>query len=383
MAYTTWGEIAKIASAAGAKYPELVAAQWALESSWGTALSGKNNPFGIKGNGTRVETTEFVNGKEIKIVDEFMDFDNVSDAVKHLVDQWYKDFKGYKGVNNAKTNEEAARKLVTEGYATDPNYAEKLISLIGKNSVLKQITIQSERAISLTEAARWFSSLPHQIKAWENLQSTLTAEQLLTFAQEFRSSSASEPVSSKPAAEKQTSLAVPYFYQRDSKTGHGERSCQSSALAMVIKYLNPKLITDDDDYLRLVLRYGDTVSQLAHQKALDHLGLKHKFSSNGSENDLIRTLDLGCPVPVGILHKGQIKNPTGGGHWITLIGYDSKYFVVHDPFGKLDMANGGYPLAGPTDGKQQKYDRKDLMKRWLISGKSDGWYWDLSGNKKQ
>ena len=104
MSYVTWGEVARSASNAGAKYPELVAAQWALESGWGTALSGKNNPFGIKGKGTKVKTTEFVNGKQIEIVDEFMDFVSIDDAIKWLVDRWYKDFKDYKGVNNAVTS---------------------------------------------------------------------------------------------------------------------------------------------------------------------------------------------------------------------------------------------------------------------------------------
>jgi hypothetical protein len=379
MTYITWGEVARLAGIAGAKYPELVAAQWALESNWGKSMSGKNNPFGLKGKGRSVKTTEFINGKEVELVDEFADFDDLSAAINYLVDRWYKDFRGYKGVNNAEDFKGAAKMLASEGYATDPKYADKLIEIIKKNSAPVEVSVQSGQLISLSEAAKWDTGLPHQKKAWQNLQVTLTKEQLLAFAKEFRQAS----VTQKPIEGKKQPANVPYFYQRDSKTGHGERSCQSSAIAMVIKYLNPKLITDDDNYLRLVLRYGDTVSQSAHQKALDNLGLKHSFRMNGSEKDLVRILDSGCPVPIGILHKGSITNPTGGGHWITLIGYDNEYFYVHDPFGKLDLANGGYPLAGPTDGKQQKYSRKNLMKRWLISNNSDGWYWDLSENKRQ
>lgn len=381
MSYVTWGEVARSASNAGAKYPELVAAQWALESGWGTALSGKNNPFGIKGKGTKVKTTEFVDGKQIEIVDEFMDFASIDDAIKWLVDRWYKDFKDYKGVNNAATREEAARILVKDGYATDPKYAEKLIELMDRNSVLKTVSSAPNNSISLRDAARWYAGHPHQNVAWDKLQEKLSADILKQFALDYRSSGSQAP--SAPIASQKFPLNVPYFYQRDSKTGHGERSCQSSALAMVIEYLDPKLITDDDEYLNLVFRYGDTVAQSAHQKALDHLGLKHKFATNGSENELIRILDLGCPVPIGILHKGSIQNPSGGGHWITVIGYDKEFFYVHDPFGELDLVDGGYPLAGPIDGKQQKYSRKNLMKRWLITSQSDGWYWDLSGNKRQ
>lgn len=48
----TWDGVMEVARSAGAKYPELVAAQWALESGWGEHTSGKNNFFGLKGKGT-------------------------------------------------------------------------------------------------------------------------------------------------------------------------------------------------------------------------------------------------------------------------------------------------------------------------------------------
>ena len=135
MAYTTWGEISRIASDAGAKYPELVAAQWALESAWGASVSGKNNVFGIKGKGTKVKTTEYENGKEVVVYDEFMDFANITECIQYLVERWYRDYQNrYMGVNRAKDRNAAARMLVTEGYATDPNYAEKLIKLMDSNA---------------------------------------------------------------------------------------------------------------------------------------------------------------------------------------------------------------------------------------------------------
>jgi len=147
---------------------------------------------------------------------------------------------------------------------------------------------------------------------------------------------------------------------------------------MVIEYFDPSLIRDDDDYLKVVLKHGDTVSQAAQAKALAELGVKGQFKMNGNESSLLKLLDLGIPVPIGILHKGPISNPSGGGHWVTLIGYDEKYFNVHDPFGCLDLINGGYPEAGPNDGKNALYTRKNLMKRWLIANPSDGWYWEFA-----
>ncbi len=383
MTVVSWFDIANIASRAGAKYPELVAAQWALESGWGHHQSGKNNYFGIKGDGTVKPTKEFINGKEVQIPDEFKDFNSPEECVQYLVDRWYKDYGKYKGVNNASNRNNAAKMLVSEGYATDPRYAEKLINIMDKNSApdpTKQVT--NANKISLKDAARWYSAQPHQIAAWEGLQASLTQDQVETFAKAYRASGGAPAAPVKPAGGKPAfPLSVPYYYQRDSKTGHGERSCQSSAIAMCIEYFNPTLIRDDDDYLKLVLRYGDTVSQSAHKKALDSLGIKNQFSTSGKESDLIRTLDLGCPVPIGILHRGSAGNPTGGGHYVTLIGYDERNFHVHDPFGQLNLVNGGYPKAGPTDGKNQRYARAALMKRWLINSSSDGWYWNLTGNQ--
>lgn len=379
MSNVSWAYIASLAKECGSRYPELCAAQFALESAWGSVVSGKNNFFGIKGKGTKKKTTEFINGKEVETVEEFMDFSSPKDCINYLVERWYKDYGGrYKGVNNAANRNEAAKMLVSEGYATDPGYAAKLINLMNTNTVPLNNTNSQPMSsdFTLKNAAKHYKGLPHQDEAWEGLQKTLTKEQLNTFANKYRSGNSNQD----KAHDTKFPLDVRYFYQRDSKTGHGERSCQSSAIAMVIEYLKPDLIADDDEYLNIVFRYGDTVAQSAHAKALDSLGVKGKFHTDGSEANLLKLLDNGIPVPIGILHKGPVDDPTGGGHYITVIGYDQKYFYVHDPFGELDLINGGYPKAGPTDGKCKKYTRSNLMKRWLIQSNSDGWYWDLNGN---
>jgi hypothetical protein len=129
----SWQGVLNAAQKAGARYPELVAAQWALESAHGTITSGKNNFFGIKGSGTKCQTQEVINGKTITIEDEFMDFLSIDECVKYLVDRWHRDFKNFRGVNNAADRNSAAHMLVAEGYATDPHYAEKLIVLMNQN----------------------------------------------------------------------------------------------------------------------------------------------------------------------------------------------------------------------------------------------------------
>jgi hypothetical protein len=126
----TWEGVQQAGKDAGAKHSELVAAQWALESGYGKYTSGKNNYFGLKGAGTGKQTKEFVDGKWITITADFIDFSDLGACVKYLVTRWYKDWDKYEGVNRAATREAAAKQLVQQGYATDPDYAEKLIKLM-------------------------------------------------------------------------------------------------------------------------------------------------------------------------------------------------------------------------------------------------------------
>ena len=129
-----WKAFYAMAQKAGAKYPNLLAAQFALESGWGTALAAKNNFFGIKATGSESSTVsntrEVINGKTVYMNEPFKNFDTPQDAVNHLVTQWYKDYRGYKGVNNAPDAFAAADQLRAEGYATDPVYSQSLKRLL-------------------------------------------------------------------------------------------------------------------------------------------------------------------------------------------------------------------------------------------------------------
>jgi hypothetical protein len=129
----TWEGLEQAAKDAGAKWSTLVAAQWALESGYGKHTSGKNNYFGLKGQGASRKTQEFVDGKWVTISADFMDFPNLGACVRYLVTRWYKDWDKYEGVDRAPTIEAAANELVKQGYATDPQYAQKLLQLIEDN----------------------------------------------------------------------------------------------------------------------------------------------------------------------------------------------------------------------------------------------------------
>jgi hypothetical protein len=128
-----WEGVLAAATKAGAKFPEVVAAQWALESGWGVATSCNHNYFGIKstqGDGCHVQTKEVYNGKEVTITDWFKRFASLYECIDYLVNRWYKDYRGYKGVNRAASRNECAQLLAKEGYATDPNYSTKLIQIM-------------------------------------------------------------------------------------------------------------------------------------------------------------------------------------------------------------------------------------------------------------
>jgi hypothetical protein len=131
-----WKAFYAMGAGAGAKYPELVAAQFALESGWGTALSGTHNYFGIKAapgeSSTTHSTKEEYNGKIVTINAGFKNFKNPQDAVNHLVNQWYKDYKGYKGVNRAADAYAAAQMLKDQSYATDSRYVRKLHDMLNR-----------------------------------------------------------------------------------------------------------------------------------------------------------------------------------------------------------------------------------------------------------
>jgi flagellum-specific peptidoglycan hydrolase FlgJ len=133
---TDVNEFINMAAASGAKFPELVAAQMILESAGGTSESGINNLVGAKATeeeeGTFKETTEVIDGKEVKTVAKFKNYESPQAGIDELVNRWYKDYPGYQGVNNANSLEEAAMMLQQQNYATDPKYAQKLIQIANR-----------------------------------------------------------------------------------------------------------------------------------------------------------------------------------------------------------------------------------------------------------
>jgi hypothetical protein len=168
-------------------------------------------------------------------------------------------------------------------------------------------------------------------------------------------------------------LQVRYFSQRDSATEHALRMCFSSSCAMLLEALKPGTLqgpNGDDAYLGRVLRYGDTTEATSQVKALASYGVDATLVRNASWKTIEGQIDKGIPVPIGILHRGPIGAPTGGGHWICAIGYSDDAIIVHDPFGDLDLIRGSYLNNW---GARLRYSRKNLGPRWMVEGPGSGW----------
>lgn len=164
-------------------------------------------------------------------------------------------------------------------------------------------------------------------------------------------------------------LKVPYFSQRDNYRD-SYRTCFSSSCAMLCKTLKPNSIANDDDYIREVFKIGDTTDASVQIQTLRHFGVSARFATNMTFATLDSLLSQGVPVPVGILHHGPAGAPSGGGHWICVIGKEGENYIVHDPWGEIDHASGTYPS---TNGKNLKYSKNLLKARWTVEGDGSGW----------
>lgn len=120
-------------------YASITIAQAILESQWGTSklASQYHNLFGIKGTGANsreLTTKEYINGKWIVTKGRFRVYDSWSDSIKDhtklMLNGTDTNQQNYDRVVKASNYQEAARALQEAGYATDPDYAQKLISVI-------------------------------------------------------------------------------------------------------------------------------------------------------------------------------------------------------------------------------------------------------------
>lgn len=122
-------------------------AQFLLESDWGRRGMGEaNNFFGIKARAgepsVTLETTEFVNGKPVKVPQQFRRYDSMADSfadhARLIVDRATSSGQKIYASALAHPNDPIAfARALTGVYATDPQYGDKLIAIMRDRGLLE------------------------------------------------------------------------------------------------------------------------------------------------------------------------------------------------------------------------------------------------------
>ncbi|MCK5472335.1 glucosaminidase domain-containing protein [Candidatus Gracilibacteria bacterium] len=108
-------------------------AQTALETGMGKHAP-QNNFFGIKGSGKKLKTKEFINGKEISVVDSFANYKSPIESFLAYA-KLLTTSPRYRSIveahkKNPITPKEFLQKIIEAGYATDPFYVSKAENLM-------------------------------------------------------------------------------------------------------------------------------------------------------------------------------------------------------------------------------------------------------------
>jgi flagellum-specific peptidoglycan hydrolase FlgJ len=141
-----FGPIVKKASPGSGVFPSVTLAQAILETGWGKSTIGDaNNMFGIKAKGSKTpywkgesettQTIEYIKGQKGSYNLAFRKYASLEDSIKDH--NLFLQKSRYSKAVQAKTPEEQAKEIKAAGYATDPKYADKLISLIKKYDLKK------------------------------------------------------------------------------------------------------------------------------------------------------------------------------------------------------------------------------------------------------
>lgn len=163
-------------------------------------------------------------------------------------------------------------------------------------------------------------------------------------------------------------LKVPYYSQRDNLVA-ASVICSTSTHAMILNFLKRGSVASDDEYFQKYIQTSENSANWdIHTVAYRQFGIESVYRQNLDYEDLYRSLELGLPVAIGVLHKGSISAPAGG-HVLAIVGVDeaNNIFYANDPWGEgFDYTN--------TNGEGVQYPTNpSLDHRWLADGANSGW----------
>ena len=232
------------------------------------------------------------------------------------------------------------------------------VELIRKGQPPMSEANETIRMIPTERASKFDKGLPHQIDAWRYLDANTPENIRREFSRRF-----SPPVAPESPALANVKLNVTYYSQRDNYRD-ADRTCFASSCAMLLKYLKPSAIRNDDDYIRTVFTIGDTTFPHVQVRALAKYGVSARFVEGADFDDVKEELRKGKPVPLGWFHRGSVTSPTGG-HWSVAIGFDDNGLLIHDPWGDIDLVNG---RDISRNGQSLHFSFKNFGPRWMPKG---------------
>ena len=145
-----WPHAKKSASLIGVD-PKLLLAQVALETGWGQSVakdsngSSSNNLFNIKAtkgslDSIQVNTQEYIDNETTSTQASFKKYSSLLHSFTDYIDLIKLSPRYQKTLEQANNPEQYVKELEKAGYATDPHYAEKLLSIY-HGDLLNQMTI--------------------------------------------------------------------------------------------------------------------------------------------------------------------------------------------------------------------------------------------------
>lgn len=135
------------------------------------------------------------------------------------------------------------------------------------------------------------------------------------------------------------SLNVPYYCQMNNYV-EPYATCSNSSLAMVLDYKGKKSLGYSGNLAeQLYSKFGKLNSIQKISRAARSLGYTAQTRVPSSFDQIKNDINQGHPVIVGGDFVGS------AGHYVVAIGYNSKGFIVHDPYGHWDQRT-----VSPNDG---------------------------------
>lgn len=206
--------------------------------------------------------------------------------------------------------------------------------------------------INLYQAAVYTKKgLHHQQKAWDYLTESLSEQQMLTFADLFRTSPnlpVVESPTSNPHIVTVPTVSTTYkdslklLSQRDNRGGSFDsndwvQTCIPTSMAMIINAYNNTNVQPSEIDQSLIKKYGSRYSHDNAVKVFRDYGLKSVFSTTTLLSSVKDHLATGNLAMMSWLI-------TNSGHIVVLADYKNGKFLVYDPYGEPNITPNNKPV---------------------------------------